>query len=219
VDSVVGRRLRLVSVAACLSLAIPAFLVFAPASKSASAAGVSVAAGNDYFCSQAFDGAVCETDIIAGDTVTWNVVAGSHTVTECTAGFAACPPAGGFDSGILVDAQTFVHTFDAPGTYAYRCELHTSEMLGKIVVRAATASPTNSPTPTPLLTPTPSPTVEPTPTAATEAPTPAPTAAALPRTGGAAAGSGAAAWRYVLLAAAMTLLGAGVVAFSGARRK
>ncbi len=181
--------------------------MFASANNSASAAGVSVEAGNDYFCAQEFEGSACETDITVGDTVTWNVVAGSHTVTECSAGFAVCPPAGGFDSGILVDGQTFVHTFETPGTYAYRCELHTSEMLGEIVVSAAIASPT------------PSPTVEPTPTAATEAPTALPTVAALPNTGGATTSSGAAAWRYALLAAGMTLLSAAVIAFSAGRKE
>ena len=207
VDSVVGRRLRLVAVSSCFSVALVALVAFALAGRSASAAGVSVEAGSDYFCSQAFEGSVCETDITAGDTVTWNVVAGSHTVTECSAGFAACPPVGGFDSGILVDGQTFAHTFDAPGTYAYRCELHTSEMLGKIVVGAPTASPT------------PSPTVEPTPSVMTEAPTNAPTAGALPKTGGAKTDSGASAWRYVLLASGMALLSAAVVAFSAARKE
>ncbi len=153
-DCVVGRRLRFVAVSGSFSLALVALVAFAPAGRSASAAGVSVEAGNDYFCSRAFEGAACETDITAGDTVTWNVVAGSHTVTECPAGVAACPPKGGFGSGILVDGQTFVHTFDTPGTYAYRCELHTSEMLGKVVVSAAIASPTPSPTPSPTIEPT-----------------------------------------------------------------
>lgn len=210
-SSVARRRLGLFAVSISFSLAFVALVAFALAGRPASAVGVSVEAGNDYFCSPAFEGAACETDITAGDTVTWNVVAGSHTVTECSAGFAACPPAGGFDSGILVDGQTFVHTFDTPGTYAYRCELHISEMLGKIVVSAATPSPTASPSP--------SPTVEPTPTAATEAPTTVPTIAALPKTGGATTGSGATAWRYVLLASGMALLSAAVFAFSAARKR
>jgi plastocyanin len=191
-----------------LSLALVALVAVAVAGKSASAAGVSVEAGNDYFCSQTFEGSICETDITVGDAVTWNVVAGSHTVTECSAGFAACPPADGFDSGILVDGQTFAHTFDTPGTYAYRCELHTSEMLGKIVVSA----------PTPTASPTPSPTVEPT-SPPTEAPTPAPTVAALPKTGGATSAGDASAWWYVLLAAGMALLAAAVVAFAAARKE
>ncbi len=211
VDSVVGGRVRLVAVLSSVSLSLVALVAFALVGRSASAAGVSVEAGNDYFCSQAFEGSVCETDVTAGDTVTWNVVAGSHTVTECSAGFAACPSAGGFDSGILVDGQTFVHTFDTPGTYAYRCELHTSELLGKVVVSAAIGSPTPSQTP--------SPTIEPTPTGTTETPTIAPTVAALPKTGGATAGSGAAAWRYLLLVVGMTLLSAAVIAFSAARKE
>lgn len=198
----------MVVVSSCLSLALVAFVAIALAGRSASAAGVPVEAGNDYFCSRAFEGSVCETDITAGDTVTWNVVAGSHTVTECSAGFAACPPAGGFDSGILVDGQTFAHTFETPGTYAYRCELHTSEMLGKIVVSAPTASPT----------PTVSPTVEPT-SPPTEAQTMASTVAALPKTGGATTDNRASAWRYVLLAAGMALLAAAVFAFAAARKE
>jgi plastocyanin len=211
VSSGVGRRLRLVAVSSSFSLAFVALIAFALAGRRASGAGVSVEAGNDYFCSQAFEGSACETDITAGDTVTWNVVAGSHTVTECSAGFATCPPPGGFDSGILVDGQTFVHTFDTPGTYSYRCELHIAEMLGKVVVSAAIASPTPSPTP--------SPTIEPTPTGTTEAPTIAPTVAALPKTGGVTTDSGVTTWRYALLASGIVLLGAAVVAFSGARKE
>ena len=210
-DCVVGRQLRFVAVSGSFLLAFVALIAFALAGRPASGAGVSVEAGNDYFCAQAFEGSACETHITAGDTVTWNVVAGSHTVTECSAGFAACPPAGGFDSGILVDGQTFTHTFDAPGTYAYRCELHTSEMLGKVVVSAAIASPTPSPTP--------SPTIEPTPIGTTEAPTIAPTVAALPKTGGVTTDSGVTTWRYALLASGIVLLGAAVVAFSGARKE
>jgi plastocyanin len=204
----------LVAVSSGFLLALVALVVFAMAGRSASAADVSVEAGNDYFCSQTFDGSVCETDVTAGDTVTWNVVGGSHTVTECSAGFAACPPAGGFDSGILVGGQTFARTFDVPGTYAYRCELHVTEMLGKIVVSAATASPTPSPTPSA----SPSPSASPTPSPA-ETPTPAPTVAALPNTGGATTDGGAGVWRYVLLASGMALLGAGIVAFSAARKE
>ena len=133
--------------------------------------------------------------------MTWNVVAGSHTVTECSAGFAACPPSGGFDSGILVDGDTFSHTYDVPGTYPYRCELHTSEMLGTIVVAAATPSP--SPTPTPLA-------------ATTEASTTSPTAVALPKTGGAPSDAGDA-WQYALLGVAA--LAASGAAFAVARRR
>jgi plastocyanin len=191
-------RLPMIAGFACLSLALVALTL---AASSASAAGVSVEAGSNYFCSVSFDGSVCETDITAGDTVTWNVVAGSHTVTECSAGFAACPPSGGFDSGILIDGQTFSHTYDVPGTYPYRCELHTSEMLGTIIVTAATPSP--SPRPTPIAT-------------ATEALATSPTAVALPRTGGAPSNAGDA-WQYALLG--VGTLAASGAAFAVARRR
>ncbi len=191
------RRLPLI---AGVALLFVAFTGLALAGKSASA-DTSVEAGNDYFCSADFEGSVCETDITAGETVTWNVVAGSHTVTECSAGFASCPPAGGFDSDILVDGDTYSHTFSEPGTYPYRCQLHPSEMLGTIVVAAAAA--TDSPTPA----------------ASETAPASAsatPTAVVLPSTGGAPS-SGDPGWAFALLGAAV--LAASGAAFTLARRR
>ena len=190
------RRLPLI---AGVALLFVAFTGLALAGKSASA-DTSVEAGNDYFCSADFEGSVCETDITAGETVTWNVVAGSHTVTECSAGFASCPPAGGFDSDILVDGDTYSHTFSEPGTYPYRCQLHPSEMLGTIVVAAAA---TDSPTPA----------------ASETAPASAsatPTAVVLPSTGGAPS-SGDPGWAFALLGAAV--LAASGAAFTLARRR
>jgi plastocyanin len=198
VSFAISPRLPLIAGFAGLSLALVALAL---AARSASAADVSVEAGNNYFCSVSFDGSVCETDITAGDTVTWSVVAGSHTVTECSAGFAACPPSGGFDSGILIDGDTFSHTYNVPGTYPYRCELHTSEMLGTIVVAAATPSP--SPTPTSIAT-------------TTEAPSISPTAVVLPKTGGAPSDAGYS-WQYALLGVAA--LAASGAAFAVARRR
>jgi plastocyanin len=208
--SVVGRRLRLAAVQACLSLAILALMAFALMSKSASAAGVSVEAGDYYFCSPAFHYAVCETDITVGDTVTWNVLAGRHTVTECTSSFATCPPTGGFDSGFLVTLQTVSQTFDTPGTYSYHCQLHKNEMKGTIVVSAATPAPTPAPTleqATATEAPTP------------ESPTPSPSAAALPKMGGTSPGSGTNTPQYVLLALGMALLGGAGLAFAIARKR
>ena len=77
---------------------------------------VTIEAGSDYFCDPEFFGGVCETMISAGDTVTWNVVQGAHTVTECSDdSHTDCPPEGGFDSGILTQGATFSHTFAEPG--------------------------------------------------------------------------------------------------------
>lgn len=65
----------------------------------------------------------------AGTTVTWtHAGAAPHTVT-----------ADGklFDSGRLTSGQTYSFTFDTPGTYAYKCEIHPGRMTGTVVVQAA----------------------------------------------------------------------------------
>jgi plastocyanin len=199
---------------AALGIAVLGVAAFSIASGgSARAATTQVNVGNYYFCAQADSGSVCETDITAGDAITWNVSTGTHHVVQCAeASFSACPPAGGFDGGQFSSGQFFSHTFATAGTYFYHCAIHPSEMMGKIVVAAAaTASPTAAPTAVA--------TVAPTSTAATEAPTTAPTVAALPKTGGATTDSRASAWQYVLLASGMALLGAAVVAFAAARKK
>jgi hypothetical protein len=161
-------RSSFVVLAIVLALAIVAAIGLRPASAST----VSVDGGNNYFCSGAFDGGICETDVTAGDTVTWTIVGGMHTVTLCNDDFSECPPAaGGWDSGLISKNAVYSQTFASPGTYAYRCELHPSEMKGKIVVAAVT------PSPTPVAT------AEPTnaPVAASATTTPV----ALPQTGGA----------------------------------
>ena len=59
-----------------------------------------------------------------GDEVTWTNSGGQlHTVKG--PGFAAEP----FGSG-----ESYSHTFDEAGTYAYVCTLHPTQMQGKIVV-------------------------------------------------------------------------------------
>jgi plastocyanin len=60
-----------------------------------------------------------------GDTVRWtNKDRSTHTATADD---------GEFDSGNLARDQTFEHTFDAAGTYAYHCNIHTG-MKGTIRV-------------------------------------------------------------------------------------
>jgi plastocyanin len=74
--------------------------------------------------------------INVGDTVTWtNNGTIQHTVTA---------DSGAFDAGSLDPGQTFSHTFDTPGSYAYYCQFHGgpggSGMSGTVVVRAATTT-------------------------------------------------------------------------------
>ena len=170
-------------------------------SSRAAAAPVPIEAGNLYFCNASHQGAVCETTVTAGDTVTWNVIAAVHTVTQCDDSFSTCPPAGGFNSGPVGSGSSFSHTFDTPGVYAYHCSFHPADMKGRITVQAAaTATPTAAPTAAPTGTGTPSPT-------ATAAP------AAVPRTGGdAGSNSSTAPWAsLIILAGAVLLAGAGTM--------
>ncbi len=142
-----------------------------------SAADTTIDASNLYFCSPSFQGAVCETTIDAGDTVTWQMVLGSHTVTECNDAFTVCPPAGGFDSGFLSGGATFAHQFNSTDNFEYWCALHPSLMRGRIIVQQLAPTPTPTPAPTATSAP-PSGTVTPSATA-----TPAPLPAAAPSTG------------------------------------
>lgn len=192
-------RSLVVAALAVVALAIAASF----AGRTVSAATVAVEGGNNYFCSSAFDGGVCETHVTAGDTVTWTMSGGTHTVTQCSGDFTACPPAGGWDSGILSQGDTYSQTFASAGTYAYRCELHPSQMRGKIVVAAVT------PSPSPVAT-----------AGQTNAPadgSTTSTAVALPKTGGASDG-GNDATLYVALALGLGLVVGAALAFTFARR-
>lgn len=62
-----------------------------------------------------------------GETVTWvhNDPGLIHTVTADD---------GTFDSGQITENEEFSHTFDTPGTYPYRCDVHPNQMTGTITV-------------------------------------------------------------------------------------
>lgn len=62
-----------------------------------------------------------------GETVTWRFEDQgiSHDVVADD---------GSFKSEVM-DSGTFRHTFDAPGTYAYKCTLHPAQMTGTVTVR------------------------------------------------------------------------------------
>jgi plastocyanin len=69
--------------------------------------------------------AVPHVDVLAGDTVTWhNDSMRTHNVNADDGSFA---------SPRLLMSGTFGHRFDAPGTYAYYCQLHPS-MRGDVAV-------------------------------------------------------------------------------------
>ena len=162
----------------------------------ASAAEVSIEAGNLYFCDEAHEGQVCVTNINAGDTVTWAVEAGSHTITQCADNTFPGHCSGGFDSGAKGSGSTFSQTFTTPGTFFYHCEFHPTQMKGEIVA-AAQATPTPSATAAVTATPV-------------GGATNSPTSAALPKSGGSPGSEDVAPSVYALLA-----LGAALLAGSG----
>jgi hypothetical protein len=168
------------------------------------AATVTVPAGNNWFCDASYDGGVCETTIGVGDTVTWEIVAGIHTVTECDDTFTSCPPmGGGFGSAILSSGQMFSHTFTEADTVEYLCTLHPQQMRGRIIVQEP------SPTPgTPTSTPAPPPTPSPTP-GAPQSSTPTEPPSSLPLTGGQSGvdNAGFAWWPSAAAAAALLVWG------------
>ena len=172
---------------------------------------VNVEVGDTYFCSSSNVG-VCETNIAAGDTVTWQWVGVlPHTVTQCDASFTTCPPAGGFNSGNLASPSTFSHTFNTAGSFEYHCNFH-PVMQGRVNVAAATQA-----TPTPSASPTPSPAQT---GAAGQMASPTQTVvpAAVPATGG-MPGDGGPSWPFLLMIFGGALLAASAAAGIRALRR
>jgi plastocyanin len=67
------------------------------------------------------------TPVAKGDTVVWtNKMRMAHTVTS--------DKQGEFDSGQLRQNQSFRHTFNEAGAFAYHCEIHPDDMKGTVTV-------------------------------------------------------------------------------------
>ena len=173
------------------------------------AATEQIEAGSNYFCAPSFEDGVCTTAVTVGDTVTWNIVEGVHTVTECDATYTTCPVAGGFDSGLLEAVTTFSQTFDTVGDVAYYCAIHPTQMRGVISVAAAT----EAPTPTADATGGASPTAD-----AADGASPAANPAAVPASGGEPPADGLPLQALVLVLGG-ALAVAGAAALHSARRR
>ena len=106
-------------------------------------ADTTIEVGDLWFCNSSFQNGVCETVINQGETVTWNYASGAtvHNSRECGAN---CSSPSGSPVWQLPAAPTAApwtrsFTFNTPGTYLYRCDLHTVAMRGRIVVQAPQA--------------------------------------------------------------------------------
>jgi len=101
----------------------------------ADAANVSVDVGSNWFCSPAFQNGICDTNVNRGDTVTWNWLSGTHTVTECGVNWSKGNSCTGADwSSPTQSSGTFVRPFNAAGTTYYRCLIHPTAMRGRVIV-------------------------------------------------------------------------------------
>jgi hypothetical protein len=92
------------------------------------AAGVcEVEIGDIFFCDAKFQGGVCPTSVVAGETVRWFYPASGetiHTTTECGADCDDPTSDPLWDSGIMDPGDTFEFTFEGPGEYLYYCTIH-----------------------------------------------------------------------------------------------
>ncbi|MDZ4277685.1 MAG: plastocyanin/azurin family copper-binding protein, partial [Dehalococcoidia bacterium] len=98
-----------------------------------------VTVGDIFFCDPSFENGVCDTTVNAGDTVVWAFGGAelAHTTTECGASCDSPTASPLWDSGIVDDGSSFQFTFNDAGTYLYYCQVHLTQMLGRITVQAA----------------------------------------------------------------------------------
>lgn len=80
-------------------------------------------------------------EIETGETVRWKQTGDQpHSVTAADESFDSSPGCGPLDSDqCLGQGDTFVHTFEKPGTFAYYCRVHGlpdgTGMFGTVVVK------------------------------------------------------------------------------------
>ena len=120
-------------IALILAVAAVGAVAFAASMPAQAQQTTTVAVGDFWFCSSAFESEECVTTIDAGDTVVWDFsgAPSTHTTT------------GAWDSG-NVNGGTFSFTFDEAGEFAYHCSIHPTLMLGRIVVEAGPDEPVDS---------------------------------------------------------------------------
>ena len=126
-------------VVSLVALIAAAAVLLMTAGSAGAQAAVNVPVGDLWFCGSASQNGVCTTEINAGDTVIWNFSGASlpHTTTACGDSCDSPTDSPLWDSGTVSDGSAFQFTFDEPGTYLYRCNIHPSQMRGEIVVSAA----------------------------------------------------------------------------------
>lgn len=67
-----------------------------------------------------------------GDSVTWNNLSGTHNVNGTQATYPSNPES--FGNAIGGTGWVYGHRFNIPGTYNFRCDVHSSNMTGTLTV-------------------------------------------------------------------------------------
>ena len=113
---------------AVLVAIIAPFLVFHPTIARAATVTVMVGPGGFFFTPSS-------VTIHTGDTVVWMWSSGGHSSTSGSPGM----PGGLWDSGILNQGATFMHTFNTAGSFPYYCTVHGAccGMVGSVTVVGA----------------------------------------------------------------------------------
>ncbi|MDO8613048.1 MAG: hypothetical protein Q7R32_09535 [Dehalococcoidia bacterium] len=194
--------------AAGLSLiALAAAALIAAGGDALAQSTATVQVGDFYFCDPSYAGGICETTVNEGDTVEWQFAGNElHSTTECSDDHDSCSAPHLWDSPLL-DSGSFSFTFETPGTFLYRCQAHTTEMRGRVIVLAAAQ---------------PSPSPEASPQASTPAATPTPAAqpSAVPAGGGEPPDDGGSGlWWVAVLVGGMLIASAAGLAARGLRRR
>ena len=120
---------------AALIVAIAAFALTSSA-QAGVVQQVRIPVGDLWFCDESFQNGVCETRINAGDSISWDFSGAAlpHTTAECGASCDSPADASLWDSGTITDGSTFQFTFEEPGTYLFRCNIHPNQMRGSVIV-------------------------------------------------------------------------------------
>lgn len=202
-----------------LSLVVLAGISLSGGSDTQAQSTTIIEVGDLWFCDPSFQGGVCETNVQEGDTVQWQWVGSQpHTTTECAGDLNACPTPHLWDSEVQT-IGTFSFTFEAAGTFVYRCQVHPNEMRGQITVLPAGPSPSPQPSPQPSSEPSPSPSAQASPVAVT--PTPAGAQPAVIPAGGGEpplGGDPLSPWWAAVAAGGLLLASAVILGLRGLRR-
>src|SRR3989304_2553525 len=99
--------LKTIALAALVAAAMPSLPSGPSDPAPADAGAITIAVGDNWFCSAAYETYPCDTTVSAGDTVVWDFsgAAAGHTTTECGASCLEPTDTPLWDSGVIMDGS------------------------------------------------------------------------------------------------------------------